>query len=79
MLLGEGKYDSLTGDAFNYLTVEEKRKYVLQDAALVMKLSKHDNYKVLDLMFAVSELCELHFDYVCMTKISSWWEKVYTE
>lgn len=77
MLLGEGKYESLTGDKFNYLSAEEKRKYVLQDVALVMKLSKYDSYKVLDLMLAISELCELRFDYVCMTTIKKWWEKMY--
>lgn len=79
ILLGEEKYKSLSGDSFNYLSTDEKRKYVLQDAALVMKLSKHDNYKVLDLMLAISELCELSFDYVCMTTIKKWWEKMYNK
>jgi DNA polymerase, archaea type len=76
-ILKEGKYKSLTGEAFNYLPIKEKRNYVLQDASLVMKLSKHDNYKVLDFMLAISELCEIDFERVCRTNLTTWWKCVY--
>jgi DNA polymerase elongation subunit (family B) len=78
-ILKEGKYKGQTGDSFNYLSPEEKREYVLQDAELVMKLSKHDNYKVLDFMFAIAELCELDLEYVCRTNLTSWWKHVYNK
>lgn len=78
-ILKEGKYKSLTGDHFNYMPIDEKRKYVLQDAQLVMKLSKHDNYKVLDFMLAIAELCELDLEYVCRTNLTSWWKHVYNK
>ena len=77
IILKEGKYKGQTGDNFNYMPLEEKRKYVLQDAELVMKLSKHDNFKILDMMLAISQLCELEFEYVCRTNPSSWWKHVY--
>jgi hypothetical protein len=60
-ILKEGKYKGQTGDHFNYLPLEEKHKYVLQDPQLAMKLSKQDNYKILDMILAISKLCELNF------------------
>ena len=51
-------------------------QYVTQDANLVMKLSKHNNYEILDLMNAISIITDLPFDRVCHTGISSWWTKI---
>ena len=51
-------------------------QYVTQDANLVMKLSKHNNYEILDLMNAISMITELPFDRVCHTNVSTWWTNI---
>jgi hypothetical protein len=48
-----GKYRGLTGKEVQSLPVEEQKKYVLRDAELVMRLSKHNNSEVLDAMKSV--------------------------
>ena len=47
-----------------------------QDAQLVMKLTKHNNYEILDLMNAISNITQLPFDRVCHTSVSTWWTNI---
>ena len=75
-ILGEGKYRELDGVEIQKMTKEEQLKYVSQDAGLVMKLSQHDNFKLLDLMNAISQIISITFDKVCHTEVSSWWTKM---
>ena len=56
--------------------LKSKLEYVAQDANLVMKLSKHNNYEILDLMNAISIITKVPFDRVCHTGISSWWKNI---
>jgi DNA polymerase elongation subunit (family B) len=58
---------------------EKLMKYVTQDANLVMKLSKYNNYEILDLMNAISLITDIPFDRVCHTGISTWWTKILSE
>ena len=51
-------------------------QYVIQDTNLVMKLSKHNNYEILDLMNAISVITDLPFDRVCQTGLSTWWTNI---
>jgi Bifunctional DNA primase/polymerase, N-terminal len=67
-----GKYKGLTGKDIQSLPVEEQKKYVLKDAELVMKLSKHNNWEILNAMKSISELTGLDFERVCRTGISTW-------
>ena len=43
-----------------------------------MKLSKHNNYELLDLMNAISIITNVPFDKVCHTGISTWWTNIIT-
>jgi DNA polymerase elongation subunit (family B) len=75
-ILKEGKFEDLKGsDIFN-ITKEKLIQYVTQDANLVMKLSKHNNYEILDLMNAISVITALPFDRVCHTNLSTWWVNI---
>ena len=75
-LLDEGKLEELDGLQIQNLPTEKQVEYVAQDANLVMKLSKHNNYEILDLMNAISIITKVPFDRVCHTGISSWWKNI---
>ena len=67
-ILKEGKFENLKGSDILNIPKEKLIQYVTQDANLVMKLSKHNNYEILDLMNAISVITELPFDRVCHTR-----------
>jgi DNA polymerase elongation subunit (family B) len=71
------KYKGLTGTDFQTLPVGEQNKYVLKDAELVMRLSKHNNGEVLDAMEAISKLTGLDLEKVCRTGLSTWWAAIF--
>ncbi len=75
-ILDEGKFEQLDGLQIQNLPMEKQIEYVAQDANLVMKLSKHNNYEILDLMNAISIITNVPFDRVCHTGISTWWNKI---
>ena len=75
-LLGEGKLEELDGLQIQNLPTEKQVEYVAQDAKLVMKLSKHHNYEILDLMNAISIITKVSFDRICHTGISTWWKNI---
>jgi DNA polymerase elongation subunit (family B) len=74
-----GKYNGLSGRDIHTLPIEEQKKYVLRDAELVMHLSKHNNFEVLDAMKAISEITGLDFEKVCRTGLSTWWATIYDQ
>jgi DNA polymerase, archaea type len=76
-LLGHGKYKDLSGKDFKSLPVEEQIEYSLRDSELVMELSKHNDFEVLDAMLAISEITELDFELVCRTNLSKWWSAIF--
>ena len=76
VILDEGKYENLDGHNIQSLSKEEQLEYVTQDARLVMKLSKWDDYKMFDLMNAISLIINVPFERVCHTQISTWWKKI---
>ena len=41
-----------------------------------MKLSKHNDYEILDLMNAISIITNVRFERVCHTEISTWWKQI---
>ena len=75
-ILGEGKYQEFDGLQIQKMTKQEELEYVSQDARLVMKLSQHDDFKILDLMNAISLISKIPFDKVCHTEVSTWWTKM---
>ena len=75
-ILKEGKFENLKGSDILNVPKEKLMQYVTQDANLVMKLSKHNNYEILDLMNAISVITELPFDRVCHTNVSTWWTNI---
>jgi DNA polymerase I len=75
-VLKEGKFDELDGQQIQNIPKEKQLQYVVQDAILVMKLSKHNNYEIFDLMNAISIITDVPFDKVCHTGISTWWNKI---
>jgi DNA polymerase I len=75
-LIGEGKLEGLDGSEVQRLSKEKQLEYVSQDTRLVMKLSQHNNYEILDLMNAISTIIGVPFERVCHTGISTWWKKI---
>ena len=75
-ILKEGKFENLKGADIIHIPKEKLMQYVTQDSNLVMKLSKHSNYEILDLMNAISIITELPFDRVCHTGVSTWWTNI---
>jgi DNA polymerase, archaea type len=78
-LLNEGKLEELSGLQIQNLPKEKQVAYVAQDANLTMKLSKHNNYEILDLMNAISIITKVPFDRICHTGISTWWKNIINE
>lgn len=72
----EGKFENLDGLQIQNLSKQKQIEYVAQDSKLVMKLSKHNNYEILDLMNAISIITNVPFDRVCHTGISTWWNNI---
>jgi DNA polymerase, archaea type len=75
-ILNEGKFENLDGLQIQNLSKQKQIEYVAQDSKLVMNLSKHNNYEILDLMNAISIITNVPFDKVCHTGISTWWNKI---
>jgi len=80
-LLGKGKYGSggISGDNVHTLTIGQQKQYVLQDAQLVMDLSKANNGQVMSLMQAIAELTGLSLEQGCHSSLSTWWTKVFDD
>ena len=76
-LLGYGKYKNISGKDFKNLSIEEQIEYCLKDSELVMELSKHNDFEVLDAMYAISETTGLDFELVCKTNLSKWWSAIF--
>ncbi|HJT49028.1 MAG TPA: DNA polymerase domain-containing protein [Nitrososphaeraceae archaeon] len=76
-LLGYGKYKDFSGKDFKSLPIEEQIEYSLRDSELVMDLSKHNDFEVLDAIYAISEITGLEFDLVCKTNLSKWWSAIF--
>jgi DNA polymerase I len=78
-LLGYGKYKGLSGKDFLRLPIKDRKKYSLRDSELVMELSKHNNFQVLDAMLAISEITGLDFERVCRTNLTTWWGTIFDQ
>src|SRR5204863_4874863 len=70
-ILNEDKFENLDGLQIQNLSKQKQVEYVAQDANLVMKLSKHNNYEILDLMNAISIITNVPFEIQ-----SFFWSKV---
>ena len=75
-ILKEGKFENLKGSDILNIAKEKLLQYVTKDANLVMNLSKHNNYEILDLMNAISVITDLPFDRVCHAGLSTWWTNI---
>ena len=75
-ILKEGKFENLKGSDILNVSKEKIIQYVIQDANLVMKLAKRNNYEILDLMNAISVITHLPFDRVCHAGLSTWWTNI---
>ena len=78
-LLGHGKYKGFFGKDFLKLSIKDREKYSLRDSELVMELSKHNNFEVLDAMLALSEITGLDFERVCRTNLTTWWGTLFDQ
>jgi len=75
-LLNEGKLENLDGVQIQKVPKEKQLEYVIQDARLVLKLAQHNNYEILDLMNAISEITGIDFVKVCHTGLGTWWKNI---
>jgi DNA polymerase I len=80
-LLGKGKCGSgsVSGANVHALPIEQQKQYVLQDAQLVMELSKANNGQIMSLMQSISELTGLSLEQVCHSNLTTWWMKVFDD
>jgi DNA polymerase I len=80
-ILGKGKYGSGAISGANVLTlsIDQQKQYVLQDAQLLMDLSKSNNGQIMSLMQAISGLIGLTLEQVCNSSLSTWWTKVFDD
>jgi len=80
-LLEKGKYGSgaVSGANVHTLTREQQKQYVLQDAQLIMDLSKTNSGQVMSLMQAIAELTGLSLEHICHSNLSTWWTKVFND
>lgn len=79
VFLGYGKYNDLSGKDFLNLSIEDQRQYSLRDSELVMDLSKHNNYEVLDALNGISEITGLDLQTVCKTDLGRWWSTLFND
>ncbi|MGH9924075.1 MAG: DNA polymerase domain-containing protein, partial [Nitrososphaeraceae archaeon] len=64
-----GKFEGLSGSTFeSIMDLEEKRKYVLQDAKLLMDCVSSNNYEILKVMNSLSVLTDIPFKTICNSK-----------
>jgi DNA polymerase, archaea type len=68
-----------SGNNNNLQTIEEeeeKRKYVLEDSQLVYDILAHNNFQILKLMLAISNLTGTSFETVCNYGVSTLWTRI---
>jgi hypothetical protein len=76
-IVGRGKYKGYSGLDFEQLpTLEEKRRYVLEDSQLVFDMLQHNDFEILRLMDAIATLTRLSFETVCRTGVAKMWTKI---
>jgi len=68
-IIKRGKYKSWSGSNFeSIISLEEKRKYVLEDAQLLMDCISHNNFELLHIVNAISTLTGVPFRDVCRAR-----------
>ncbi len=70
-IINEGKYENLNWCDVQSIPKDKLLQYIIHDANLAIKLSKHNNYEILDLMNAISIITRLPFDRVSHTGVST--------
>jgi hypothetical protein len=72
--LGEGKSDGLSGVDAESLSADKQLEYCLQDAELVMRLLKENNFELLQILYNLSQEIGLDFFAACNTdySVTSW-------
>ena len=75
-ILKESKFEKMKGSDILNISKDKLMQYVTQDAILVMKLVRHNNYEIFNLMNAISLITDIPFDRVCHTGISTWWTNI---
>jgi hypothetical protein len=61
------------------MSIEDKRKYVLEDSQLVYDILAKNNFEILKLMDAISTLSKVPFDVCCRSGLSKLWAYVLDE
>ena len=65
-IVKRGKHGGLSGHDFEAITdLEQKRKYVLEDAQLLMDCVSHNNYELLHIINSISKLTGVSFRDIC--------------
>ena len=63
--LGDGKLDGLSGVDSESLSTDKQLEYCLQDAELVMRLLKENNFELLQILYNLSQEIGLDFFAAC--------------
>ena len=79
-LLGErgGKFEGMTGPEFELSNdIIKKRLYVFKDAQLVLQCIARNNYEVLQVISALSQLTEIKFETLCRSRgVGKIWSEI---
>ena len=70
------KFEGLDGVEVRAQPKDLQLKYVANDAELVVKLVKWKNYRVLDVMYMISQLTEQSFVSTCHSAATKWWSSI---
>jgi DNA polymerase I len=78
-LINKRKFSSggISGANASRMAPDLQKKYVLQDAQLVMDLLLANNGQVIGLMQSIAELTGMTLEQVCHTNVSTWWTRVF--
>ena len=79
VIVGRGKYKGFSGKDFASISIEDKRKYALEDSQLVYDILAKNNFEILKLMSAISKLSKVPFDVCCRSGLSKLWAYVLDE
>jgi DNA polymerase elongation subunit (family B) len=76
-IIGREKYKGYSGKDFDNLpTLEDKRKYVLEDSQLVFDILQHNKYEIIKLMSSIANLTGISFETVCNGGVSKLWTRI---
>lgn len=68
------KYGGYSGSEVHLMSPEERKKYNLEDAQMLVELVKYNDHETIKLMHAISKIVGLTFIQTCHGSPTNWWK-----